>query len=83
MSGSHFMEQASILFTKATTIRDGIKVALQAGFRRIEVEGDNQIVLKAMKTQINTPWQVAPVLQDIRNTILSCESLIYIYLSWG
>jgi len=31
MVGSHFMEKAPILVTKATTMRDGIKVALQAG----------------------------------------------------
>jgi len=30
-------------------MRDGISAALQAGFHRIEVEGDNQIVLKAVQ----------------------------------
>ena len=30
-------------------MRDGISAALQAGFRRMEVEGDNQIVIKAVQ----------------------------------
>ena len=65
MSGSRFMEHPSIFVAEATTMRDAIQAALQAGFRRFEVEGDNQIVIKAMKVQINTPWQISPILQDI------------------
>ena len=49
------MEHASILVAEATALRDGICAALQAGFRRLEVEGDNQIVLKAVQKQIHTP----------------------------
>jgi len=58
-------------------MRDGISAALQAGFRRIEVEGDNQIVLKAVQKQIHTPWQIAPILKDIWNMISSCELISF------
>ena len=43
------MEQTSILVAETTTMRDGIKAALQAGFYIIQVEGDNQIIIKVIK----------------------------------
>jgi len=79
MAGSRFMEQAPILVAEATAMRDGISVALQTGFRRIEVEDDNQIVIKAMQKQINTPWQIAPIIEDIRNMISNCESISFMH----
>ena len=75
-AGSCFLEHASILVAEATAIRDGISAALQAEFRRIEVKGDNQIVLKAVQKQIHTPWQIATVLEDIWNMISSCELIL-------
>ena len=49
MSGSCFMEHAPISIAEVTTMRDGINTALQGRFRMIEVEGDNQIVIKAIQ----------------------------------
>ena len=80
MAGSRFMEQVPIIVAEATTMRDGINVALQAGFHRIEVEGDNQIVIKAMQKQISTPWQIAPTLEDIRNMTSNCESISFTHI---
>ena len=64
-AGSRILEQASILVAEATAMRDGISAALQAGYRRLEVKGDNQIVLKAVQKQIHPPWPIAPILKDI------------------
>ena len=77
MAGSRFMENAPILVAEATAIRDGICAALQAGYRKIQVEGDNQIVIRAIRKQIHTPWQIAPILHDIWNLIISCESISF------
>ena len=63
--GSRFLEHASILVAEATTMRDGIRVAWQDGFRQIEVEGDNLVVLKAVQRQIQAPWQIATIIEDI------------------
>jgi len=80
MVGSRFMEQALIIVAEVTAMRDGIRAALQAGFRMIEVECDNQIVIKAMQKQINTPWQIAPILEDIRNMISNCEFISFTHI---
>ena len=63
--GSRFLEHAPILVAEATAMRDGICVAWQDGFRKLEVEGDNLIVLKAVQRQIQAPWQIAPIIEDI------------------
>ena len=48
MAGTRFMEHAPILVAEATAMRDGVNAALKAGFRKIQVEGENQIVIKAI-----------------------------------
>jgi len=58
-------------------MRDGIYAALKAGFRRLEVEGDNQVVLNAVQKVIQPPWQIATLIEDIWNMISSCESVSF------
>jgi len=79
-AGTRFLECASVLVAEATALRDGISAALQAGFRKIEVEGDNQVVLKAVQKQIHTPWQITPILEDIWHMISSCESISFSHI---
>ena len=76
-AGTRFLEHASILVAEATAMRDGISAALQAGFRQLEVEGDNQIVLKAVQKLIPAPWQIAPILEDIWNLLSNCERISF------
>jgi len=76
-AGSRFLEQASILVAEATAMRDGIRTALQAGFRRLEVEGDNQIVIKAVLKHIQAPWQIATIIEDIWNMVADCEIVLF------
>ena len=54
-----------------------IFAALQAGYRKIQVEGDNQIVIQAVQKQTHIPWQIAPILQDIWNLLSSCASVSF------
>jgi len=61
MAGSHFLEQVLILVVEATTKRNGVKIAVQGDYYGIQVEGDNQIIAKAMRTHINTSWYIAPI----------------------
>jgi len=42
MAGTRFMAHAPVLVAEATAMRDGIRAALDAGYRKILVEGDNQ-----------------------------------------
>jgi len=79
-AGTRFLENASILVAEATALRDGIRTALQAGHYRLEVEGDNQIVIHAVQNHILPPWQIAPIIEDIWNMIPSCESIAFSHI---
>ena len=74
------MEQAPIIVAEATAMRYGIRAALNAGYRKIQVEGDNQLVIKAIQNQIHTPWQIATLLEDIRNMIINCEDISFTHI---
>ena len=63
------MEDAPILVVEATAVRDRIKAALATGSRKLLVEGDNKIVIQAIKGQIHTPWQIQTLVHDILNMI--------------
>jgi len=76
-AGTRFLEHASILVAEATAMRDGIYTALQAGFRQLEVEGDNQVVLRAVQKKILVPWQIAPIIEDIWNMLPNCDTISF------
>jgi len=61
----------SILLVEAKTMRNGIQVAVRAGFPTLFVEGDNKIIIQAMKSQVHAPWQIQTPLQDIQTDLQS------------
>jgi len=38
-----------ILVSEATTMRDGIQAAVDAGFSHVHIEGDNQLIIQAVR----------------------------------
>jgi len=55
----------SILVAEARALRDGLRLAIQAGFNNIVIEGDNKIVIHALKGKIHIPWQISNIIEDI------------------
>ena len=49
------MSAAPILVSEAIALRDGLKNALHGGFKHIYIEGDNRIVMQAVKVDICIP----------------------------
>ena len=74
-AGTRFLESAPILVAEATALRDGLRTALRRGYRKIEVEGDNMIVIQAVRKQILPPWQIQTIIADIWNLITDCEQV--------
>ena len=81
LAGARFLEQAPILVAEATAVRDGLIAALEAGYRRIEVEGDNQVVISATQARITPPWQIATIIEDIWNLSKGCGDISFKHLS--
>ena len=49
------MYAAPILVSDATALRDGLKVAIDAGRKHLSIEGDNRIVIQEIKGDIRIP----------------------------
>jgi len=77
MAGTRYLAHAPILVAEVTAIRDGLKAALEAGYRHIEVEGDNQIVINAIQGRILPPWRIAPIIEDIKNLSQGCFDISF------
>ena len=60
------MEDVSILVAKATTMRDGIKVAIDLEFKHIVVEGAYKLVIQSIRAEVKIPWQIQTIIDDIR-----------------
>ena len=60
------MKQASALIAEVMGLRDDIKAALGARIQYLKVEGDNQIVIDAIKGLAHAPWKIQTLTQDIR-----------------
>ena len=55
----------SILVVEARALRDGIEAALQSGFTKLSIEGDNLIVIQALTGKSIVPWKIGTIIDDI------------------
>jgi len=52
---------------EARALTDGVNLATQGGFNKILIEGNNQIVIQALKRNIKIPWQRSNIIEDIHD----------------
>ena len=50
---------------EATTMRNGIRAAVQAEFMDIHIEGHNRILIQALKRKIQVPWEIKVLIHHI------------------
>jgi len=55
-----------VLLAESRALRDGLETALNAGFCRLIVEGDNSLVIAAFNRELEVPWRLKTVMQDIQ-----------------
>ena len=72
-AGAFPLGAASILVAEATALRNGLRAAVDAGFRKILIESDNQILIQAIQGFIQPPWEIQVLVQDINHFIQSCS----------
>jgi len=56
---------ASSLVAEVRALKDGLCMAIQAGYSRICVEGDNLLVIKAFKDLQQVPLQIKNIVQNV------------------
>uniref|UniRef100_A0A7C8ZIP8 RNase H type-1 domain-containing protein n=1 Tax=Opuntia streptacantha TaxID=393608 RepID=A0A7C8ZIP8_OPUST len=60
---------------ESRALRDGLQAALQFGLLRLEIEGDNSIVIDALQKKSAVPWQITKITQDIHTLIQQTENV--------
>jgi len=55
----------SSLVAEACELKDGVFLAVRAGYTKINNEGDNLLVIQALKGINRVPWQITSILEDI------------------
>ena len=63
--GMAHYDYTSILVAKARAIRDGLRTVIQEGFGQLLMEGDNKIIIQALKRKIRVLWQIRNIIKDI------------------
>ena len=64
-AGATYYGDTSILVAEARALRDGLRLAIQAGFTNIIIEGDNKTVIQALKGMVHVPWKISTIIEDI------------------
>ena len=54
------------MVAEARALKDGASVAIQAGYRRLLIEGDNTTVIQALAGDIQVPWKIATITEDVQ-----------------
>ena len=57
----------SSLVVEARALKDGVLLAIRAGYTEIAIAGDNLIVIQALKGKGHIPWQIANIVEDIQS----------------
>ena len=79
-AGAFPLGAASILVAEATALRNGLRAAVEAGFSKVIIEGDNQILIQAIQGLIQPPWEIQVLVQDIHYHIQSCVYAIVTHI---
>jgi len=59
---------------------DGLQAALERGFSRLDIEGDNSVVIGASKKEIEVSWRIKNVIQDIQTLTQNVEHVRFMHI---
>ena len=66
LTGAANYGSTSILVAEGRALRDGLQAAVEAGYKQLHIEGDNLILIEAVKGESTIPWRLKYVIHDIR-----------------
>jgi len=80
-AGAAHYGDATILVAEARALRDGVRAVVEAGFKKVVIEGDNAIVIQALQGRCKVPWQIEGLLRDVSYYITQLEhvSIFHIF----
>jgi len=75
VAGASNYGNTSVIMAASRALRDGLQVALQFGLPRLEIEGDNSMVIGALQKKSEVPWQIKNITQDIHTLIQQMKNV--------
>ena len=59
----------SSLIAEARALKDGVFLAVHARYSMISIEGDNLIVIQALKGKCKVPWQITHIIDNNKSSL--------------
>ena len=63
--GSSYDDCTSIIIAEARVLRDRVKEACAVGYRKLIIEGDKLVIIKALLGMASTPWQITNIIKGV------------------
>jgi len=82
MVGAANYGNISITIAEGHALRDGMQAMVAAGYRNLDIEGDNLIVIGALKGETEIPCQIQNVIKDIRVMISKAGQVKIRHIYW-
>ena len=70
----------SVTMAESHALQDGLQEAIRRGFSRLEIEGDNSLVIGASLKQVEVPWRIKNVIQDIQTLAQKAEQVRFMHV---
>ena len=64
-ASSSYYNCSSIIVAEARALRDDVKEAYEAGYKKLIIEGDNMVIIRALLGTASTSWQIINILKDV------------------
>jgi len=74
-AGAAHYGDSPILVAEARALRDGVRTAVEAGFKKVFIEGDNAIVIHSLQGRIKVPWQIEGLIRDVTYYLKQFEAV--------
>jgi len=77
---AHYGE-SKILIAETRALRDGIKAAANLGINRFLIEGDNATVIRTLRGEVLTQWEIAAIIKDVKKFLsnMTFVSISHVY----
>jgi len=72
-AGAAHYGDSNILVAEARALRDGVRAVVEAGFKKVLIEGDNSIVIQSLQGRVKVPWQIEGLLSDVSYYLTQLE----------
>ena len=76
LTGTSNYGASSIIVAEARALRDGVHTATEAGYRWLQIESDNLIVIEPLQGKSAIPWQINYVIQDVQHLLAQFDQVI-------